>query len=138
MFGTTFFIIALAVAICALPFLLGASRGTSGASNRGSRRNQEEADRLIGQAEMQVQTGQLDSAELLYNRAVSLAIGAPLLMSEAHYGLFRVCERRRDWQGAIQQIDRALAFAPEWRDYKPNFEHLLDREKARVLAESGK
>lgn len=86
---------------------------------------------------MQVQTGQLDSAGALYSRAAILAVGNPLLMSEAYYGLFRVAERRGDLQGAVRQIDAALSFAPEWRQYKPNFEGLLQREKERVVAQLG-
>lgn len=136
MSGTLIVIIVAVVAILILPSILRGGSSSSG-HNRGSRRNQEEADRLIGQAEMQVQTGQLDSAASLYSRATMLAVGDPLLMSEAHYGLFRVAERRRDLQGAVRQIDAALAYAPEWRQFKPNFENLLQREKDRVVAELG-
>lgn len=136
MSGTLIVIIIAVAAILILPSILRGGSTSSGHS-RGSRRNQEEADRLIGQAEMQVQTGRLDSAESLYSRATMLAVGDPLLMSEAHYGLFRVAERRRDLQGAVRQIEAALSYAPEWRQYKPNFEGLLKREKDRVVAELG-
>ncbi|MDZ4838300.1 MAG: hypothetical protein SGJ27_31335 [Candidatus Melainabacteria bacterium] len=135
MSGPLLVAIIVLVLVSALPFLLRGASSSSGGGNRGSRRNQEEADRLIGQAEMQVQTGQLDSASALYSRATTLAVGAPLLMSEAHYGLFRVAARRRDLQGAVRQIDAALSFAPEWREYKPNFERLLESEKQRVISE---
>lgn len=137
MSGTVILIIALVVIVLFLPSILGG--GHSSSANRvGSRRNREEADRLIGQAEMQVQTGQLDSAESNYSRATVLAAGDPLLLSEAHYGLCRVCERRGDLKGAARQVDAALAYAPQWRQYKPNFESLLTREKARILGAIGK
>jgi hypothetical protein len=135
MSGTLVLVLVVIALIFVLPVLT--RGGSSGGQSRGSRRNQDQADQLISQAEMQVQTGQLDSAASLYSRAAMLAVGDPILMSEAHYGLFRVAEKRRDLTGALRQIDAALSYAPEWRAYKPNFEGLLQREKDRVLAELG-
>lgn len=103
-----------------------------GDSNRGSRRNHQEAERLIVDAEVQMMKRQTDSADDLYNRAAKLAIGAPILMSKAHYGLFRVCKSRHDQEGAVRQIDLALSFWPKWREFKPDFESLLRREKALI------
>ncbi len=115
-----------------LVLALGCWRALFGGSNRGSRRKHQEADRLIGEAEVKMMSRQTDSAADLYNRAAKLAVGAPILMSEAHYGLFRVCKHRRDRVGAVRQINLAISFSPKWREFKPDFESLLQREKALV------
>lgn len=94
--------------------------------------NQRKADRLISEAQVQMLTGQIDSAAALYKQSVELAVGAPLLLSEAHFGLFRVCKRRSDWEGAARQIELALSFSPKWREFKPSFEDLLVQEKERL------
>jgi tetratricopeptide (TPR) repeat protein len=132
----TIVIIAL-VLFVAFTFMHGQSSSGSGSSS-GSRRNQERADALIGQAESHIMLGKLAEAEANYSQATVLAAGDPLLLSEAHYGLCRVCEKRKDWAGALRQIDASLSYAPEWRDWKPNFESLLKREKERLLEESSK
>ncbi len=121
-------IVTLIIAACVLVLMFSSLHVLFGQPNRRSR-DQHKADRHINEAEYLMMTGQFDSAAALYNQAVALAVGAPLLMSEAHFGLFRVCKHRRDWQGAALQIDLALSFSPEWRNYKPNFEDLLKREK---------
>lgn len=127
-----YIIIALAAVIFALYTMQHGQRGA------GSRRNQQKADDLIMRAEGYIMTGQLDAAESAYNQATFLAAGDPLLLSEAHYGLARVCERKADVQAAVRQVEAALSYAPQWREYKPNFEQLLLREKQRWLGEISK
>jgi len=102
-------------------------------SGGGSRRNQDKADALIGRAESQIMLGQLDAAESSFSQATMLAAGDPLLLSEAHYGLCRVCERRGDLKGAVRQVEASLSYAPQWREFKPNYERLLESEKRRLL-----
>lgn len=109
------------------------------AGNRRSYRDAAEAHRLIGQAESKMLVGEADAAEPLYLRALDLAQGvAPLLVSEANFGLARICERRGDLKQAAQFLSAALSAAPGWRDEKPAFEQFLDREHKRLLAELGK
>ncbi len=119
-------------AVFVLVLALGCWRAVVGGSNRGSCRKHQEATRLIGEAEVKMMNRQTDSAADLYNRAAKLAVGAPILMSEAHYGLFRVCKHRRDRVGAVRQINLAISFSPKWRESKPDFASLLQREKALV------
>ncbi len=128
-------IVALVVLVFVLPTLL---HGRSSGPSSGSRRNQERADQLIGQAESAMMRGQLGEAESCFSQATTLANGAPLLLSEAHYGLCRVCERKGDLQGAARQVDAALSYAPQWREYKPNYDTLLQSEKRRILDEIAK
>lgn len=130
---TGFVIFFALILFVAFTFMHGASRSSGG----GSRRNQQRADELISAAESHIMLGRLGEAEAAFRQAAMLAAGDPLLISEAHYGLCRVCERRGDMKGAAHQIDLALKFAPQWRDYKPNFESLLKREQERIKGERG-
>lgn len=106
----------------------------SGSSPRGSRRNQERADALIAQSNSHLLLGKLIEAEAGFREAYRLAVGAPLLMSEACWGLSEVYRKRGDYKSALEQIDMALSFAPEWRDYKPNYESYLKRDRDEIAA----
>ncbi|MBX3152113.1 hypothetical protein KF728_18285 [Candidatus Obscuribacterales bacterium] len=110
------------------------SGSASGSSPRGSRRNQERADARIAESNSLLMRGKLIEAEAGFREAFQLAVGAPLLMSEACWGLSEVCKKRGDWKSALQHIDTALSFAPEWRDYKPNYESYLKRDREEIAA----
>jgi hypothetical protein len=103
-------------------------------SPRGSRRNQERADALIAESNSLLLRGKIMEAEAGFRQAYSLAVGAPLLMSEACWGLSETCKARGDWHAALRQIDAALSFAPEWREYKPNYEAYLKRDRDEIMA----
>jgi hypothetical protein len=105
--------------------------------NSQNRRRAGDADVFIAQAESKLLIGEIDAAESLYLRALPLADGvAPLLFSEAYYGLARCAERRRDMPHAAQCVRFALAYAPQWNMEKPAFEQLLKGELERYVAAS--
>jgi len=126
------------VVIILAAVILNGPRGSSG-PRRSRRRDAEEASRLITQAEIKLQQGEVDAAFSLFLRALPLADGvAPLLFSEAYYGLARCAEKQGDLQYAAQSIRFALAYAPQWRYDKPAYEELLNSELRRVLDQIGK
>jgi hypothetical protein len=103
------------------------------------RRKAQEANSLIAQGEGKLLVGDYAAAESLFFRALPLADGSDaLLFSEAYFGVARCAERRGDLQYAAQSIRFALAYAPEWRSDKPNYEQFLNRELRRVLDAIGK
>lgn len=115
-------------------FMHGQANYGSGGSARGTRRNQERADALIAQSNSHLLLGKLVEAEAGFREAYGLAIGAPLLMSEACWGLSEVYRKRGDYKSALEWIDMALSFAPEWREYKPNYESYLKRDRDEIQA----
>ncbi|MDZ4836193.1 MAG: hypothetical protein SGJ27_20640 [Candidatus Melainabacteria bacterium] len=98
-----------------------------------SMRNQKLADQLITRAESALLCGKNADAKAAFERAALLGKENALLMSEAYFGLCRICQRDGDLNGAVQQIDKALHYAPKWREYKRNFEGLLMGEKDRII-----
>ncbi len=101
---------------------------------RQRQRNAAVANSLVSQAEIKIQSGDDVAAEAMYIRALALAEQSAdkLLCAECYYGLARVEQARRDYKVAARMLEFALNTAPTWRDEKPNFERLLQRELQRM------